>query len=93
VLAEPAPAWLDAISRGWDVVTTSERSWRNNQISERLEVPFAALCGPYRGLSIVSKVLHLKRPRLVPLLDALVIEQLGSERDDGAPVVAVPDRN
>jgi hypothetical protein len=77
VLADPAPGWLHAISPRWDVVSTSERSWKNNQVSERLEAAFAALCGPYRGLSIVSKVLHLKRPRLVPLLDALVVEQLG----------------
>jgi hypothetical protein len=33
--------------------------------------------GPYRQLATVTKLLHLKRPALVPVLDALVIEQIG----------------
>ena len=45
--------------------------------TRKVEAAFAAMCGPYRGLSVVSKMLHLKRPRLIPLLDALVVEQLG----------------
>jgi hypothetical protein len=77
VIRDNAPTWLAAINPEWDAVSTSEHEWHQLQIGPRLEEAFAAMCGPYRGLSIVSKVLHLKRPRLVPLLDALVIEQLG----------------
>ena len=77
VIADPAPAWLNAISPEWDVASLSEHQWQHEQVGLRLDEAFAAICGPYRGLSIASKVLHLKRPRLVPLLDALVVEQLG----------------
>lgn len=32
---------------------------------------------PRVGLAVATKVLHLKRPRLVPILDRLVLEMMG----------------
>jgi hypothetical protein len=75
--SDPHPTWLAAIDPAWDAAAVSESDWATLQITDRLETAFLALCGPYRGLSIASKVLHLKRPNLIPLLDALVVEQLG----------------
>jgi hypothetical protein len=43
--------------------------------------------GPGRGLSVGTKVLHLKRPRMFPVLDRLVLERLGVTAS--VPVVRV----
>ncbi len=40
--------------------------------------------GHHRGVSVASKLLHFKRPRLIPLLDALALEQLGVPVPGGA---------
>ena len=77
VIADRRCLWLKALSPEWDAAATSEEEWAAQDVSARLEAAFAVLCGPYRGISVASKLLHLKRPRLIPLLDALVLEQLG----------------
>lgn len=87
LLKQRAPAWLAAIDAGWDAAMTDESEWERAGIARKVEAAFAAMCGPYRGLSVASKMLHLKRPRLIPLLDALVVEQLGP----GVPSAAPPD--
>ena len=77
VIADRRSVWLRALSPSWDAAETSEEEWAQEDISGRLEAAFGVLCGPHRGVSVASKLLHLKRPRLIPLLDALVLEQLG----------------
>jgi hypothetical protein len=77
LLEDHAPAWLAALDPGWDAATTDESEWERADIGRKVEAAFAAMCGPHRGLSVVSKMLHLKRPRLIPLMDAFVVEQLG----------------
>ena len=84
LLEDRAPAWLAAIDPSWDSATTDESEWECAEIGSKVEAAFAAMCGPYRGLSVASKMLHLKRPRLIPLLDALVVEQLGPSVPSGA---------
>ena len=84
LLEDRAPAWLAAIDPSWDAATTDESEWERAEIGSKVEAAFAAMCGPYRGLSVASKMLHLKRPRLIPLLDALVVEQLGPSVPSGA---------
>lgn len=51
--------------------------WSRVGGAERLAEAIEASVGPYRQLSVATKVLHLKRPRLFPVLDSLVIEQIG----------------
>jgi hypothetical protein len=76
-LADDRPVpWLRAIDRSWDLLDLDDDAWAN-RAAPRLEAAFAAMIGPHRQLTGVSKVLHLKRPRLVPILDALVVQQLG----------------
>jgi len=87
LLDDQAPAWLANIDPGWDAAMTGESAWERAGIERRVEAAFEAMCGPHRGLSVVSKMLHLKRPRLIPLLDALVVEQLGL----GVPSQATPE--
>jgi hypothetical protein len=77
LIEDHAPAWLAAIDPRWDAAMTDESEWERAEIARKVEAAFAAMCGPHRGLSVVSKMLHLKRPRLIPLMDAFVVEQLG----------------
>lgn len=87
LIDDRAPAWLAAIKPEWDAAMTDEPEWERAGIGGKVEAAFEAMCGPYRGLSVASKMLHLKRPRLIPLLDALVVEQLGL----GVPSQAAPE--
>ncbi|MGH3138449.1 MAG: DUF6308 family protein [Gaiellales bacterium] len=87
LIADRAPAWLAAIDPGWDAALTDESEWERAEIRSKVEAAFTAMCGPYRGLSVASKMLHLKRPRLIPLLDALVVELLGPS----VPSAAAPE--
>jgi hypothetical protein len=87
LIEDPAPAWLAAIDPRWDAAMTGESTWKRAGIERAVEAAFEAMCGPHLGLSVVSKMLHLKRPGLIPLLDALVVEQLGP----GVPSQAAPE--
>lgn len=76
-LVEDGPVqWLRALNRNWDLLDLDDDLWAS-RAAPRLGAAFAAMIGPHRQLTGVSKVLHLKRPRLVPILDLLVVEQLG----------------
>jgi hypothetical protein len=69
--------WLAALSPTWDLVELNDAEWRN-QAAPALEAALDALLRKGRGVSVSTKMLHLKRPRLVPVLDSLVVEQLGA---------------
>jgi len=88
LINDPAPAWLAAVPSAWDAATITEDVWRQRDGEARVYEAFAAMIGPYRNLAVVSKVLHLKRPRLIPILDALVVEQIGGRGRDQAPSLA-----
>lgn len=77
--------WLAAISKGWDLADIDDDGWRA-EVAPALEAAFTALLGVGRGVSRSTKMLHLKRPRLIPVLDSLVVAQLGS------PMPSTPSR-
>jgi hypothetical protein len=70
-------AWLAAVSRHWDLAQLGDVHWRH-KVAPVLETALSALMQKGRGVSVSTKMLHLKRPKLVPVLDRLVVEQLGS---------------
>lgn len=76
--------WLSALDPGLDLITTSDQEW---QIAEGERLATAALTaaiGPHRGPSVATKVLHLKRPRLFPVLDSYVAVMLGKSMPEDA---------
>jgi hypothetical protein len=83
---QPQP-WLRALDRSWELLEVSDEQWAR-QVAPRLERAFAVLIGPHRQLTGVSKILHLKRPRLVPILDDLAVEQLGARAREPIAVIA-----
>jgi hypothetical protein len=68
--------WLAAATAELDLIETSEQTW-NEVGGERVVAALSAACGPGRGVSVATKMLHLKRPRLLPVLDELVVQVLG----------------
>jgi hypothetical protein len=70
-------AWLAALRPQLDLIATDDREW---QVANGVQLTTAALTatiGPRRGPAVATKVLHLKRPRLFPVLDDFVAVMLG----------------
>lgn len=72
----PLP-WLVSISPHWDLFRTEDEAWEQTGAAGLLAAAVEAAVGPYRRMSVATKVLHLKRPRLFPVLDSLVVDQIG----------------
>jgi Family of unknown function (DUF6308) len=78
-------SWLDAIDPRLDLIAAGRREWVAAGGGELVAGALTALIGPGRGLAVVTKLLHLKRPRLFPMLDQLVVEMLGARISADAP--------
>ena len=74
--SDAAQSWLSALDPTWDLIELSDEAWLR-QARPAVEAGIGATVAPGRGLSVATKVLHLKRPRIFPVLDSLVLEQLG----------------
>jgi hypothetical protein len=72
---EPLP-WLASIPT--DVGLFRENDARWPELRPLLAAALEQAVGPYRNLSVATKVLHLKRPHLFPVLDSLVVQQIGA---------------
>ncbi len=81
-------AWLTALGTEWDLVEMTDADWESAHVTERLAAALAEMLGTGRDLSVATKVLHLKRPRLVPVCDSLVLAQVGIRGADPiAPIM------
>lgn len=69
--------WLAALHQEWDLIETSDEEWRASGCEERLLHALRQLDGPYRRASVMTKLLHMKRPRLVPICDSYVAKSMG----------------
>jgi hypothetical protein len=83
----PQP-WLVALDPVWDLVALDDDAWQS-RARPAVERALAATVGAGRGLSVATKVLHFKRPAMFPVLDSLVLQQLGVT--DGVPPMKVID--
>lgn len=79
-------SWLVAIPLDFDLFDASDAAWK--RVRPFTAQGLAAMVAPYRGLSTGSKVLHLKRPSLFPVLDSFVVQQVGL---GSRPVIEVLD--
>lgn len=75
ITEDPLP-WLAALAPSWRLLDLSDEAW--SAVEARLAAAFEASFGRGRRLSVVTKVLHIKRPDLIPVCDALVLQQLGA---------------
>lgn len=70
--------WLKALDPDWDLISLEESDWRRFGCRDRLVDAFEKIRGKYRAQAVATKILHLKRWRLVPVLDSLVAIQVGA---------------
>lgn len=76
--------WLVAIAPDLDLLGDETR-WRQADGPALARAALAGAIGPGRGPSVATKVLHVKRPHLFPVLDAFVAQMLGVNMpDDGS---------
>ncbi|HEY3548418.1 MAG TPA: DUF6308 family protein [Propionicimonas sp.] len=74
--------WLTNLDPTWDLIEMEESAWAEAEVAKRLGVAFAAVQRPGLQIAVVTKVLHIKRPRLIPVLDSLVLSQVGARYSD-----------
>jgi len=70
--AGPLPD-LRAIDPGLDLFLASEASWAQADAHSNLETLFKSVRAKGIGIAVSTKVLHIKRPRLIPVCDSLVL--------------------
>jgi antitoxin (DNA-binding transcriptional repressor) of toxin-antitoxin stability system len=71
--------WLTALDRDWDLVTMREADWQRLKVLDRItEGVEAVVSVKGRGVAQPTKLLHLKRPRLVPVIDSFVARAMGA---------------
>jgi hypothetical protein len=77
--------WLAAIDPTLDLIASEDSQWAAVEGERLVRTALIRTVGPYRGPSVATKVLHLKRPRLFPVLDDLVAVMLGMNMPSNAP--------
>lgn len=76
--------WLQRLDSTLDLITTSERRWRSVDGGRLIEDALIGCVGHGRNIAVATKLLHLKRPGLFPILDSFVVELLGGRVPVGA---------
>jgi hypothetical protein len=71
LFAVPALDWLAALDTSWDLLMAPQQ-WQ--AAKPTLKAALIGITAPGRNVSVATKMLHLKRPNLFPVLDALVVE-------------------
>ncbi|HEV2033761.1 MAG TPA: DUF6308 family protein [Candidatus Dormibacteraeota bacterium] len=80
---------LKAIDVKWDLFSTPNEIWARRPIGERVGALLDAVMGKGIGLARATKVLHMKRPQLIPICDSYVLRLMGLPGEDGSSVAAL----
>jgi hypothetical protein len=75
---------LAAVDPVWDLFRMPEVHWQALHCRSRIQSLLHAVIGPWRNASVATKVLHSKRPGLIPVLDSYVVAVLGGPVEPGA---------
>lgn len=70
--------WLSSLGHDLDLIDLGDRRWKAADGDALVAAALRATIGPGRGMAVATKLLHLKRPRLFPMLDRFVAEMLGA---------------
>lgn len=84
-IAQTPLPWLTEIDPGLDLIEADDARWASAEAERLIGSALVAVVGEGRGVSVATKMLHLKRPRLFPILDQLVAEMLGMRISPDAP--------
>jgi Family of unknown function (DUF6308) len=80
---------LRAINPQIDLFLTPDREWTGLHVVENLASVFASVIGKGIGIAVATKVLHLKRPRLIPVCDSYVLRLMGIPGQNAGSGVAL----
>jgi len=80
---------LHLIDPTWDLFVTREEVWTKQSVPEKLAALFNLVIGKGIGISRATKVLHIKRPQLIPVCDSYVLHLMGIPGEDAASGVAL----
>lgn len=69
--------WLEALSPGWDLVSTSDGEWQADGCEAAIRDAMRALNKRHRRAASTTKLLHMKRPALIPVCDSYVAATMG----------------
>lgn len=87
-LTEAGPlSWLQAIDPSWDLIELEDEVWQA-KARDAAKVALQHTIHTGRGRAVATKVLYMKRPHLFPILDSLVLQQLGAPAE-GGPQAAI----
>jgi Family of unknown function (DUF6308) len=68
---------LAALSPNLDLFKTSEVTWARERVPIRLAALFGAVIAKGIGIARATKLLHIKRPALIPVCDSYVLGLMG----------------
>jgi hypothetical protein len=68
---------LAALRQDLDLFRTSDAVWARERVPTRLAALFRAIIGKGIGIARATKVLHIKRPKLIPVCDSYVLGLMG----------------
>ena len=77
--------WLLRLLPEWDLAETAPDEWSAADCTRFLCIAIEKTTVKSVGRAMATKVLHMKRPRLVPILDRLVVETVGGSNDWKSP--------
>lgn len=69
--------WLKEIDPAWDLIGMPETAWNQRGCEDQIRRAMHELNGPYRRAAVVTKILHIKRPRLIPICDSYAAGIMG----------------
>lgn len=70
--------WLEAVDPDWDLLSMPQDEFDQRNMGAVVEQLAFSMLRKWINVSVATKMLHLKRPRLMPVLDPLVVAQLGA---------------
>lgn len=74
---EDAQTWLGEIPDDLDIIEADDTEWEAARGAALVSKAIESCIRPQIALARSTKVLHLKRPHLFPVLDELVVEVMG----------------
>jgi hypothetical protein len=82
-------AELAAVDRAWDAFLTPDDEWERSGVLLRVTALIDAILGRGVGVSVATKVLHIKRPALIPICDSYVLQLMGIPGNRGASAASL----
>lgn len=82
LVLHPSPKWLTRLDPAWDLIRMPEASWLSQDCTASIEAAFQGLYGAHRRKAIITKLLYMKRPLLVPICDSTLAGLMRLRKDD-----------